>query len=107
MAKIIYTVQSGDSLSKIARDKLGEMERWKEIAYINSLSHPYIIMPGQILLLPDDSSELLIDITRGVTAPEFPDPPIVAPVRSAGFQLSPATAFVLLAVAAFFFLGKR
>lgn len=103
MAKILYTVQSGDSLSKIAQDKLGEMERWKELAYINSLSHPYIIMPGQILLLPDDDDELMIDITDGVTAPESP---IAAPVKSAGFQLSPATALVLLAVAAFLFLGK-
>lgn len=104
---IIYTVQSGDSLSKIARDKLGDMERWREVAYINSLSHPYIIHPGQIIQLPDDSSPLVIDITEGTGKPPVVDNPLAAPALSAGFQLSPATVMVLLIGAALFFMSKR
>lgn len=108
---IIYTVQSGDSLSKIARDKLGDMERWREVAYINSLSHPYIVHPGQIIQLPDDSSPLVIDITEGTGKPPVVDNPLVnnslaAPALSAGFQLSPATVMVLLIGAALFFMSK-
>ena len=33
MAERFYTVKSGDTLSKIARDELGELARWREIAY--------------------------------------------------------------------------
>jgi hypothetical protein len=48
-----YTVKSGDSLSKIARDQLGDVARWPEIAKINRLVSPYTILPGQLLTLPD------------------------------------------------------
>ena len=69
MAKRLYKVTSGDSLSKIAVNLLGDKERWQEIAYINSLSSPYVIFPGQILLIPDDSSELEIMVTKGQAPP--------------------------------------
>ena len=65
MAKKIYKVASGDTLTKIATSLLGDKERWQEIAYINSLSTPYVIFPGQILLIPDDDSELEILVTKG------------------------------------------
>lgn len=47
-----YSVKSGDSLSTIARDVLGDMDRWPEIAALNALSPPYTIYPGQLLELP-------------------------------------------------------
>lgn len=47
-----YTVQEGDSLSKIARDVMGDMNRWPEIADANGISDPYVIYPGQVLTLP-------------------------------------------------------
>jgi len=44
-----YKVQRGDYLTKIAR----ELElNWKIIAQINGLTYPYVIYPGQVLLLP-------------------------------------------------------
>lgn len=49
---MLYRVQIGDSLSKIARDQLGNMSRWPEIARLNSLQPPYIIHPNELLLLP-------------------------------------------------------
>jgi len=49
---ILYTVKTGDSLSKIARDVLGDMKRWPEIARLNRLTPPYVIHPNENLLLP-------------------------------------------------------
>ena len=48
-----YTVESGDSVSIIARDIVGDISRWPEIAAMNNLAQPYIIYPGQVLELPD------------------------------------------------------
>lgn len=44
-----YTVIKGDSLSKIGK-KFGVP--WQSIAKINNISAPYIIRPGQIIILP-------------------------------------------------------
>lgn len=49
-----YTVKPGDTLSKIARDQLGDMQLWQEIALRNGIQSPYIIEPGQVLRLTDD-----------------------------------------------------
>ncbi len=44
-----YTVQRGDHLMKIAR----ELElNWQDLAALNELAAPYLIMPGQVLRLP-------------------------------------------------------
>lgn len=48
----IYTVKAGDSLSTIARDVLGDLSRWPELARLNLLSQPYTIFPGQVLSMP-------------------------------------------------------
>lgn len=98
MAKRLYTVQPGESLSVIARDRLGDMERWKEIAYINSLEYPYLIRPGQLLLLPDNGEPLEIVITKG--APQKPAPAGTTTANQAGIQLTPATILVGVAVVA-------
>jgi LysM repeat protein len=49
-----YTVQRGDSLSKIAREKLGNEARWPEIFVLNraTIQNPSRIFPGQVLFLP-------------------------------------------------------
>lgn len=49
-----YTVQKGDSLSKIAKAKLGDPNAWKKIFDANQdvLDDPDKIFPGQVLKLP-------------------------------------------------------
>jgi|YNPNPStandDraft_1061719.scaffolds.fasta_scaffold04237_8 nucleoid-associated protein YgaU len=53
-AKRTYVVKSGDSLSKIARDQLGDASRWPEIFELNKdkIKDPNLIYPGQELTLP-------------------------------------------------------
>lgn len=50
-----YTVRPGDSLSKIARDQLGDASRWPSIFEANrdKISNPDLIHPGQVLTLPN------------------------------------------------------
>jgi len=59
-----YIVKSGDSLSKIARDKLGDITLWVELAKLNKIADPQKIYPGQILSL-DIPKRTTIDITSG------------------------------------------
>ncbi len=49
-----YTVQKGDSLSKIAKSTLGDANAWKQIFEANRdvLDDPDKIFPGQTLKLP-------------------------------------------------------
>lgn len=49
-----YTVQKGDSLSKIAKNELGDANAWKKIFEANRdvLDDPDKIFPGQVLKLP-------------------------------------------------------
>lgn len=51
-ASSTYTVKRGDTLSKIALDKLGKASRWPEILALNGLRDPRAIKPGQRLQLP-------------------------------------------------------
>ena len=66
-----YTVKGGDSLSKIARDVLNNMELWPQIASLNNIRPPYTIFPGQVLTLPAISDEELYKggAARGVPLP--------------------------------------
>lgn len=48
-------VQSGDSLSSIAQQRLGDGDRWPEVYDLNSEtvgSDPDLILPGQVLVMP-------------------------------------------------------
>lgn len=50
-----YTVESGDSLSKISKEMYGDMNRYNEIFDANRpmLSDPDKIYPGQVLVIPN------------------------------------------------------
>jgi len=50
----IYVVKSGDSLSKIAKQKYGDAKAWKRIFEANkdTIKDPDKIFPGQKLKLP-------------------------------------------------------
>jgi nucleoid-associated protein YgaU len=52
--EVTYTVQSGDSLSKIAREKYGDGAKWKAIFEANrdQISNPDLIHTGQVLKIP-------------------------------------------------------
>lgn len=51
---VFYTVQSGDSLSKIAKEHYGDAMRYNEIFEANQpmLKNPDLIYPGQVLRIP-------------------------------------------------------
>jgi nucleoid-associated protein YgaU len=51
-----YTVDSGDNLSAIAKQELGDANRWREIYDLNKDligKNPDLIQPGMELKLPD------------------------------------------------------
>jgi nucleoid-associated protein YgaU len=49
-----YVVKSGDTLSKIAKELLGDANRWPEILAANKdkITDPNAIKPGQELKIP-------------------------------------------------------
>ena len=65
-----YTVKPGDSLSKIARDALGNLALWPAIASLNGIAAPYIIRAGQVLQLP--GSAVVPVVQRPPLAPGTP-----------------------------------
>lgn len=49
-----YVVKRGDTLSRIAGEKLGDPARWRLIAEANGLDNPLALKPGQALVIPPD-----------------------------------------------------
>lgn len=47
----VVTVQKGDTLSKIARDYLGDLMKYKELAELNNIPNPDLIYVGQKIKL--------------------------------------------------------
>lgn len=48
----VYTVEQGDTLWGIAQKKMGKGWKWWRIAEANGLKDPYLIYPGQELVIP-------------------------------------------------------
>jgi nucleoid-associated protein YgaU len=50
-----YTVQKGDSLSKIAKREYGDAQSWQRIFEANrdTIQNPDLIYPGQVIRIPD------------------------------------------------------
>jgi nucleoid-associated protein YgaU len=50
----MYTVKSGDSLSKIAQQQYGDSTKWRKIFEANKdlIKDPNLIHPGQKLKIP-------------------------------------------------------
>lgn len=105
----IYQVKSGDTLSKIARDVLGDIDEWPKIAQLNNLVAPYTIYPGMQLMMPDVEvlGPVVVQAQRLPTTTE----PKPTPDRAAGFgfQMTPQTWLYLGlgAVALFFFMDRK
>jgi len=53
-----YVVQQGDTLSKIAEEKLGSSDQWQEIARANGIDDPETLRVGQRLKIPAKQSRL-------------------------------------------------
>jgi nucleoid-associated protein YgaU len=53
-AVVTYTVQKGDSLSKIAKEFYGDAREWKKIYEANKerIKNPDLIQPGWVLTIP-------------------------------------------------------
>ena len=68
-----YTVKSGDTLSGIAAEQLGDADRWPEIFALNRdvIEDPDKIFPGQVLTLPaatpTDPPPRIYTVRRGDT----------------------------------------
>jgi nucleoid-associated protein YgaU len=50
-----YTVQKGDSLSKIAKREYGDPQEWRRIYNANRdmIENPDLIYPGQVIRIPE------------------------------------------------------
>jgi nucleoid-associated protein YgaU len=50
--EVTYKVVKGDYLSKIAKVKLGSGSKWTEIAKLNNIKNPNVLLVGQELKIP-------------------------------------------------------
>ena len=55
----IYTVQKGDTLGKIAQDKLQDARLWVQLAKYNSIPNPNLIKTRQRIVIPTKAQLLL------------------------------------------------
>lgn len=78
-----YTVKSGDSLARIARNTTGSSTNWPAIADRNLLEAPYDLKPGEQLIVPFEL--LLPSLTEKVVIQP------VATTAAASTQPTPAT----------------
>ncbi len=52
---VFYTIEKGDSLSKIAKERYGDAMKWKELFEANRevIKDPDLIYPGQQIRIPE------------------------------------------------------
>ena len=67
---VSYTVQKGDTLTGIAKAKLGDANRWKEIQALNPALVPDALVVGTLIILPAAAL---------VETPRFPGEIMAAP----------------------------
>ncbi|MCB9761421.1 MAG: DUF3380 domain-containing protein [Alphaproteobacteria bacterium] len=88
-----YTVQSGDTLSKIARAVLGDSSRYMEIFEANAdqLSSPNAIRVGQVLRIPSSAPAVEEQPTEQapVEQPAVEQPAVEQPVETAPVEQAP------------------
>lgn len=83
-----YVIKKGDTLSKIARDVLGNINYWQRIAFLNQIKPPYTIFPGETITLPatDGTTQTPRPIITS-TVPIIPPAGVLpSPIRVGFFQ---------------------
>ena len=70
-----YTVQAGDSLSRIAERTLGSSKRWPEIQSMNGGVDPARLLVGQVLRLPGDGPSVASSLKPVITDTSKEIPP--------------------------------
>ena len=71
-AQVSYTIQPGDTLTGIALSQCGDASRFSEIATLNNISDPNVIVAGQSLTLPDNCTGGTPTPTPTPTCPTCP-----------------------------------
>lgn len=97
-----YVVKKGDSLSLIARKKLGNENRWKEIYDLNrgKISNPNQIYPGQELAMPaseNKQSEAPAKPATPEKTPPSPAPAKPAPAKQTTYVVQKGDSLSLIA----------
>jgi LysM repeat protein len=64
LTSVDYTVVKGDTLGKIARDKNVSVS---DLAAANEISNPNLIYPGQVLVIPGETQDVIHVVVRGDT----------------------------------------
>lgn len=109
-----YTVKKGDTLSKIARDWLGNMALWPQLASYNKIKNPNIIFPGQVLQWPNKpaapgGSAPAPKPPESVYLPAVPAPAANSPGQAAGaggfFARNQKTIFLVAGLAGLVWLA--
>ena len=59
----IYTIQKGDTLEKIAEEKLEDASLWMQLAKYNNISSPNLIKAGQEIIIPA-KAQLLVELRQ-------------------------------------------
>lgn len=90
-APTTYTVQSGDTLSKIAQRVYGDGRKYPLIQQANNLSDPGRIWVGQVLVIPPLADGTVSTAPVVTPSPRPPAPPPPPPVTPTVPEVQPVT----------------